>query len=274
MRHFLSTVSVVFASLLTLSWAVAQDTPKKAPNKKKEAHTAKFYRSKKGHIFVADEKTFPQKNRYFYSSDGKKLKEIYVRCAYGKIGRRRRGEDFSIPFLKKEGQLSRKKTVVTLNNTDFTEIRPLEIPREALVENRVPLYLMQLKNGKYVYVSDAKPSFILQRLKLYMGPADKLKEIPVTQVNRYMDGGTTEVFTLKGQLLVKARKYLNDPLPTPLWIDGVSKPHPKAKWHIEFHKKKGTKELPLKVLSPTHYKIVEKDGVVTLKPKKERNKQD
>jgi hypothetical protein len=77
---------------------------------------------------------------------------------------------------------------------------PDEINAIPLPTIREAEYLFKLRGGLYIYVSHDKYNFSYESFKLFLGKPTQMKEIPVLDVQRYRDGGTTYIKTDKGIL--------------------------------------------------------------------------
>jgi hypothetical protein len=92
---------------------------------------------------------------------------------------------------------------------------------EPLPRVRQPEYLFQVDDGSIVYVSSEKYGCSYKSFKLYVGRlVDPLRGIPITDVARYRDGGSTIIKTNQGELYS----------PTPLGQSGLPGRGPQATW--------------------------------------------
>lgn len=111
---------------------------------------------------------------------------------------------FSDPFDgDKEGKFHFNRGVITM--IDGRVFRPIGLRKEDVRFHLFPLqrrpeYLFRTKDGKYIYVSVDKLEHSYKSFKLFYGSAEAMKQIPVTYVVRYRDGGTTYVHTDSGTL--------------------------------------------------------------------------
>lgn len=117
---------------------------------------------------------------------------------------------------------------------------------------RVAEYLLRGADGKFVFITSAKvkdPDVYYKSFKLYMGPAGSpMREIPVTKVRRFRDGGTTEVNTKEGTA----------------YIPRGNKPRPAA-WIV------GEKRTPLEEREPGYFRITQtRSGVSVFLPPAEK----
>lgn len=123
----------------------------------------------------------------------------------------------------------------------LAEDAPSEIEVQPLPSVRKAEYLFRM--GKVIfYVSADTFHYSYESFKLYTGTAPNLHEIPITRVERYRDGGTTEIYTAQGILCS----------PTP------SKKEAKPTWN----------GAELEKLNPEDFNIVETEGKVSITRKK------
>lgn len=96
-------------------------------------------------------------------------------------------------------QDDRNDDTVTVDGVQYYK---QETPRSfkfvALPEVRVTSYLFALPDGNVIYVSHDHHHFAYETMRFYMGPWDNLQRIRVHDVDRYRDGGTTNIFTAAG----------------------------------------------------------------------------
>ncbi len=65
-----------------------------------------------------------------------------------------------------------------------------------------PFYLIQLSDGRYAFVTASSYPDLLDALKLYLGTPETMTEIEVKGADRFLDGGSTVVFTDVGCLFL------------------------------------------------------------------------
>lgn len=65
---------------------------------------------------------------------------------------------------------------------------------------RRPEYLFEKGDGSFIYVSADKYNYEYESFRLFVGDGKTMQEIPVLEVSRYRDGGTTYVRTEEGIL--------------------------------------------------------------------------
>jgi hypothetical protein len=70
-----------------------------------------------------------------------------------------------------------------------------------LPEIRIPEYFFVSETGKVIYVSADKYRYSYKSFKLFIGFGQKLKNIPIKDVGRMRDGGTTHIITEFGEML-------------------------------------------------------------------------
>ena len=111
---------------------------------------------------------------------------------------------FSNPFDgDKEGKFHFNRGVITMSDGKvFREInlRKEDVRFHPFLLLRKPEYLFRTKHGQYIYVSADKLEYSYESFKLFYGVAGAMKQIPVTDVVRYRDGGTTYVKMADGDL--------------------------------------------------------------------------
>jgi len=67
-------------------------------------------------------------------------------------------------------------------------------------EAREPEYLFVLPDGEYLYVSADKYDYSYDSFRLFVGPQEAMRQIPVKEVMRLRDGGTTYITTHEGTM--------------------------------------------------------------------------
>lgn len=138
-------------------------------------------------------------NPLFYSPDGAKFYEL-KQTGFGGTSIKH-SVHFDDPHHNRSGQFELDEGTLTWNGKVFKltetppEINPIPLPTVREAE-----YLFRLDDGTYIYVSHDKYKYGYETFKLFAGPADHLEEIPINNVERYRDGGTTYVKTDKGTL--------------------------------------------------------------------------
>jgi|HubBroStandDraft_2_1064218.scaffolds.fasta_scaffold690459_1 hypothetical protein len=104
-----------------------------------------------------------------------------------------------------EYEARREGAVLTVHGETFDLVPGAAVSRVVpLPDVRVPEYLFDLGAGKLLYVSSAKYKSDYKDFKLFVGAGGVLREVPVTRVERFRDGGTTVITTPAGVLFSPA----------------------------------------------------------------------
>lgn len=130
---------------------------------------------------------------------------------------------FTSPRQEISGKLFYKSDIgVVVYDEDFytreegeefeVEVIPLPLARRAE-------YLFRKKDGALIYVSSDKYNYSYESFKLFVGDGKTMREIPVQDVCRYRDGGTTYVKTGVGTLFSPS-PMKSDPEVFPRWEEG------------------------------------------------------
>jgi hypothetical protein len=137
-----------------------------------------------------------------------------------------------------EYEARRVGAVLTVHGETFDLAPGAAVSRVVpLPDVRVPEYLFDLGEGKLLYVSRAKYKSDYNDFKLFVGAGGVLREVPVTRVERYRDGGTTIVRTPEGVLFSPVRRDRSA-----TWIDR-----------------------PITELDPARFEIREQGGMVHIR---------
>jgi hypothetical protein len=182
-----------------------------------------------------------------YSPDGK----TFYALASGGFGGTTIEHDlsFSDPHHGVSGRLCRNGDILTYEGENYFLQEGLAFD----VSKTVPLpatrrteYFCQTEDGTFVYVSADEFNYSYESFRLYVGNGKSMRQIPVNDVTRYRDGGTTFIET--------AEETFYSPSPFNVRRD----PNLVPKW--------GTNKLV--ELDPNNYDIREKaNGKVTIKKK-------
>lgn len=174
------------------------------------------------------------------SEDGQKFREVKQR---GFNGTTLKHEIFfEDPHTGRLGGFRRDHDVLEFDGKTYGIADLLgEIEVMPLPNVRQSEYLFEMPGGQYLYVSASKFGYSYESFKLFIGPAQALKQVPIRGIQRLRDGGTTDITTDIGELYS----------PTPFRQDP-------ATW--------GTDEdvVKLKKLDPAQFKIVEGDTDVRI----------
>jgi hypothetical protein len=178
------------------------DQDQKIENNKNKFETEgiNFFKSADGKIVAYSS----MGNKIFLSEDGKKFYEVKLKSFGGTANKHKLS--FENPHKGMLSELSRKDDVVTIGDETFTKIesyQPVETIK--LPEVREEMYSFTLKSGERLKVTYDKYNFAYESFKLFIGD----REIPINDVERFMDGGTTIIDTDEGRLFVpfdKAKK--------------------------------------------------------------------
>lgn len=107
-------------------------------------------------------------------------------------------------------QIERKGDAMILANENGKQVRLTKVPEERahaildkvefkpLPKEQRPEYLAQLPNGEYLYVSSPKYDYQDEGFKAYLGTAGNMRELKISEVERFRDGGTTFIHTDAG----------------------------------------------------------------------------
>lgn len=191
---------------------------------------ARFFRSDDGETFVYGD---DWGRSLLYSPDGSTFYKLHVT---GFAGNNKENElSFENPHHNKHGRIKRMKNELDLNGKEYHKIEgPNQIEVVPLPTVRQPEYLFELPDGQYLYVSADKYAYSYESFRLYVGSPDAMRQIPVQNVRRARDGGTTFVTTTEGELFS----------PTPFDTEA------KASWK---------KDVELKKVNQNLFRIVEDD---------------
>jgi hypothetical protein len=135
----------------------------------------------------------------YYSPDGIKFYELKQHGFRGSSDKH--NISFEDPHHDRKGYLKRNGGTLTWDQKTFKlagvpdEIDVVPLPTVREVE-----YLFKLKGEVYIYVSHDKYKFSYESFKMFLGKPAQMKEIPVLNVQRYRDGGTTHIETAQGTL--------------------------------------------------------------------------
>jgi hypothetical protein len=117
--------------------------------------------------------------------------------------------------------------------------------RRTIEPARTPEYLFALPDGRFIYVSvETDASDYYESFRLFIGDGKVMRDVPVTSVERFRDGGTTYVETAEGVLFSPSRHKGGKPA----WGDDEC-------------------EQELIELDPRHFVIVETAAGVTIEPR-------
>jgi hypothetical protein len=106
-----------------------------------------------------------------------------------------------------EYEVRRAGVVLTVHGETFSLVPGDSVSRVVpLPAVRVPEYLFEFGAWELLYVSRAKYRSDYNDFKLFVGAGGVLREVPVTRVERYRDGGTTIVRTSEGVLFSPVRR--------------------------------------------------------------------
>jgi hypothetical protein len=119
---------------------------------------------------------------------------------------------------------------------DFTRVVPL--PKKRRAE-----YFCRIANGHYVYVSASKYNYSFSSFRLFVGSGARMREVPITNVLRAKDGGSTWIKTVEGDFYA------------PTAIEGHRR-RPRATWN----------EKKLTWLDEKDFDIVETDDSCSVTP--------
>ena len=194
------------------------------------SNDAIFFRSADGEMFVyGDSRGRP----LLLSPDGSKFFELH-NAGFG--GSSEEHElSFEDPHHNKRGKIHRLKNELELDGKKYHKVDgQTEVEVVLLPTIRQPEYLFVLPDGQYLYVSADKYRYSYQSFKLFVGPRDAMRQIPIARVMRARDGGTTYVETGEGTLFS----------PTPFNKDA------KTTWKDE---------IELTKVDPKQFNIVEND---------------
>lgn len=143
---------------------------------------------------------------------------------------------FSDPHHGTTGTLDKSGTTITYNDEKYFLREGVELNSSKVIPLpavRQTEYLC-VANGSIIYVSGDKYAFSYGSFKLYVGDGKTMRKIPITDVVRFRDGGTTRIYTSEGGFLFP--------------VSGA------PKWG----------KMSLTHLDPSDYDIVEEDGRVTI----------
>lgn len=189
------------------------ESPKKTPNEtKKEEQKAKV-KEKYDKLEKIEKIDLPKETEFFRSKDGKTI--AYVVFGEGlfiskdgktfyelvQMGFNGSGVEhkltFENPHNKTEGEFNRKGDTLKLGSETYAKTSSrTSIDAVRLPEVRQEEYSFTLKSGEKLTVTSDKYKFSYESFKLFIGN----KEIPIKDVQRMRDGGTTYIKTDEGLL--------------------------------------------------------------------------
>ncbi|TSC83220.1 MAG: hypothetical protein G01um101419_130 [Parcubacteria group bacterium Gr01-1014_19] len=147
---------------------------------------------------------------------------------------------FEDPHSNKKGRFYRKGDELEMDGKVYKKVDGRsEVEVVPLPTIRQPEYLFGAPDGNYIYVSADKFRYSYESFKLFIGGGEKMREVSIKHVDRYRDGGTTNIETAEGVLYS----------PTPFRSDAV------ATWQGD---------VKLTKLDPTQFHIVETESGVQL----------
>ncbi len=180
-----------------------------------------------------------------YSPDG----ETFYALASKGFGGSRDEHDLSFddPHHDVSGKLHRNGDVIeydgetfTLQEAVFDPTVVVPLPNARRVE-----YLCRAENGTLIFVSSDVYYYSYESFRMFVGDGEEMREVPIQRVDRYRDGGTTNVFTDEG--------VFRSPSPFKAQQDSTLV----LSWRKE----------PLANLNQDDFTIVEEGGVVTITEK-------
>lgn len=167
--------------------------------------------SGKRFVYLSD---FPIRNELLYSPDG----ETYYVLVCSGFGGTTIEHDLSFddPHQGIHGKLRHEGDVVTYNGERFVRqdgtLALLEAKIIPLPFARATQYLCQTEDGTFIYVSADKYDFTYGSFRLFIGDGTTMREVPIRDVQRYRDGGTTYIETAEETFFSPApinRRYDN-----------------------------------------------------------------
>ncbi|MDB5185074.1 MAG: hypothetical protein JWN38_882 [Candidatus Saccharibacteria bacterium] len=104
---------------------------------------------------------------------------------------------FDDPHQGVSGKLHRNGDVIDYDDERYTQ-QDVIFDQSSVVPlpaTRRPEYLCQAEDGTLFYVSADKYNYSYESFRLFVGDGTTMREIPVQDVERYRDGGTTYIRT-------------------------------------------------------------------------------
>lgn len=190
--------------LESLLLPLAKESPKADSDKQIVPLDASFgtFKSADGSVVVF------KWNAAYYSADGKNFVPLHVGGFAGEFGGpelldREEGTVVDVINGEKEGRIVRNHGNLTYDGKTFKKVEnPEKIEAAKMPEIRREEYMFKLPNGELLYVSNDKYQFAYGKMKMYVGKPGEMKEVPITDITRLKDGGTTYMQTPQGVLFV------------------------------------------------------------------------
>lgn len=162
--------------------------------------------------------------KIYLSTDGLNFFPLQVGGYYGNSLKHELS--FSNPFDNdSRGKFCFEDEVITMM-TDDRIFRLVSFGEQGLrfhhfPDERQPEYLFRTLEGEYLYVSADRFKYSYESFKLFYGPAESMKHVPIIESERWRDGGTTFVVTEIGTLF-SPTSFRPDEKPT--WQDQEIEP--------------------------------------------------
>ena len=157
-------------------------------------------------------------NALFTSRDGVTFRQMQSLGYGGSSGEHNRS--YEDPASQTKHKLSFKDQVYTRDDGErFTSVDvqfPGNVVFVPVPEVRIPEYLFQFEDGRYVYVDAVKYGYAYEHFRLFIGTADDMQQKDITSTVRYRDGGTTVIRVEEG-VLYSPTTFNNKA--KPLWFD-------------------------------------------------------
>jgi hypothetical protein len=170
---------------------------------------AELFRATDGSVLVYGNR---YANPLYISPDGRKFHEMRQRSFSSS------GDEqeifFEDPHHNRLGGFTRKGDVVKYDGKTYEmdeSVGEIHIDVVPLPNVRQPEYLFQMPDGQYIYVSADKYRYSYESFRLFIGKMREMKPIPITDVQRMRDGGTTYVETNLGILYSPTPFRVNEP---------------------------------------------------------------
>lgn len=198
LRHNLLIVTVALMGAILCPIVTAQSSPK--TKSFKLSKDAQLYKTGDGMEIVIDELGFS----IFVNNDGKGLHQVQALGSSSEtssLGLVRFHVSCFDHYRNARIEISGDtKAATTVNGVIFTRTAwKKTISAVPLPHIRVPEKLFSLPGGGFVYVSADKYNYQYETLRLFVG-SGTLKSVPITNVERFRDGGTTIIHVKGGSL--------------------------------------------------------------------------
>ncbi len=169
------------------------------------------YVAKSGKRFVYLS-SMPIQSDLLYSPDG----ETYFRLVCRGFGGSSIDHDLSFedPHRGVSGTLRHEENVVLYDGElYFRQEAPLSLENLKIIPlpaARYTEYLMRTADGTFIYVGADKYEFSYESFRMYIGDGTTMREVPISRVERFRDGGTTIILTAEGRFYSPSPFYAQE----------------------------------------------------------------